>query len=365
MKKIFILFALVVFLYSDNNITVSDDMNESNKTQKMYIDSFVDGLDNMHKYVTHKVKVVSSNADEQVTDWANAIKDDNKTLGSKTKKSKENNASASMSDYFSNFFKDETFLNSNNQSYLRVRIGPEFYMRESHKFKASFNFNINLPHAEDSLKLFIGDEADADLNDKVPDPKAGDASVGLKYFIPDFVDGLETDFSVGITGINPFARVRFQYPFDFYDWRLRPIQEIQYSIEDEVEEETKMYFDRRISSTEMMRLLLKRESETQKEGQRYSAQISYFNTLAYQEGFNNYITISGDSHYFENHPDYIPDGYEHSGIDNYRIGMVWKEQFFRKWLFYEIEPMVEWDRKYYFKENYIFKATLEFWFGEI
>ncbi len=352
MFKIFALLLLVFSVYAD-----------SNESEKLYIDHVINGLDDVHKYVTHKVKVVSSNADEQVTDWAYSLDDDNKTIARKSKK--EDNASASLSQYFSDFFKDETFLNSNNQSYLRLRLGPEFYMREDHTFKASFNFNINLPHSEDSLKLFIGDEIDADLSDKVPDPEAKDASVGLKYFIPDFIDGLETDFSVGITGLNPFVRIRFQYPFDFYGWRLRPVQEIEYSVEDEIEEETRMYFDRRLSSTEMCRLLLKRKSETQKEGQRYSVQVSYFNTLAYQEGFNNYITISGDSMYFKNHPDYKPDGYEHSGIDNYRIGMVWKEQFFRKWLFYEIEPIVEWDRKYYYKENYIFKATLELWFGEI
>ncbi len=360
--KIFFLLIFVISVYADDSAS-KNDTNESNQTQKLYIDHVIEGIDNVHKYVTHKVKVVSSNADEQVTDWALAIKDDNTTKSKK--RVKENNASASMSDYFSNFFKDETFLNANNQSYLRVRIGPEFNMRETHKFKAAVSFNINLPHTEDSLKLFIGEEADADVNDKVPDPQAKDASVGLKYFIPEFLDGFKTDFTAGITGINPFVRARFQYPFDFYDWRLRPIQEIQYSIEDEIEEETRMYFDRRISSTEMVRILLKRESETQKEGQRYSAQLAYFNTLQYQEGFNGYIAVSGDSQYFVNHPDYVPDGYEHSGIDNYRLGMVYKEQFFREWLFYEVEPIVEWDRKYYYKENYIFKATLELWFGKI
>jgi len=360
MIKILLLFSLTFSLFAEDNVT-----NETNTSQKMYIDSLTEGIDSMHKYVTHKVKVVSSNADEQVTDWAYTLDGNDTTEGRKTKKAKENNASASISDYFSDFFKDETFLNANNESYLRVRLGPEFDQKDDNKWEMSFAFNINLPYTQDSLKLFIGEDVDADLNDKVPDPEAKDASLGVQYFIPEFIDGLETDFKVGITGINPFVNAQFQYPFDFYDWRLRPVQEIRYSLEDEIEEETRMYFDRRISSSEMVRFFLKRQSETQKYGQRYSAQISYFNTLAYQEGFNNYIAVSGDSQYFKNHPDYIPDGYEHTGIDNYRVGMVWKEQFFRKWLFYEIEPIVEWDRRYYYDVNYIVKATLELWFGEI
>jgi hypothetical protein len=363
MIKIFMLVMLSLSLYADTNTTTEN--NETNSSEKLYIDRFADELDSIHSYVTHKVKVVSSNADEELVDWTYAIDKNDSTEGPKAKKRKEDNASVTLSKYFSDFFKDETFLNANNESYLRVRIGPTFNMRDKHKFEASFNFNLNLPHTEDSLKIFVGEDVDADLNDKTPEPDVKDPSVGIKYFLPEFVKDLQTDFSAGTSGVNLFVRAQIQYPFSFYDWYLRPLQKIQYSIEDEIEEETRMYFDRRVSSTEMFRILLKRESETNKEGQRYSAQVSYFNTLEYSVGFNNYIVISGDSQYFKNNPEYVPDGHEHSGIDNYRIGMVWKQQFFRKWLFYELEPMVEWDRRFYYDENYILKATLELWFGEI
>jgi hypothetical protein len=351
------------FLGADERVVL--DTNESNTTQKLYIDQFVEGFDGMHDYVTHKVKVVSSNVDEEMTDWANAMDRNESTVGHRSKNRQERNASASMSEYFSDFFKDETYLNANNQSYLRVRLGPELDQKGEDQWKASFGFNLNLPYTQDRLKLFVDEDVDADLNDKTPDPNAGDASVGMKYFIPEFIDDLDVDFSLGITGVNPFVRGQFQYPFDFYDWRLRPVQRVRYSIEDEFEEETLMYFDRRISSSEMVRLFLKRETQTQKYGQRYSAQIAYFNTLKYDVGFNSYIVLSGDSQFFKNNPDYIPDGYEHSGIDSYRVGIVWKEQFFREWLFYEVEPLIEWSRVYRYDENYIFKATLELWFGKI
>jgi hypothetical protein len=363
--RAWVIFTLILVSLLSAEESVSVDTNESNTTQKLYIDHFVEGLDGMHEYVTHKVKVVSSNVDEEVTDWANAIDMNDSTVGHKTKDKKESNASASMSDYFSDFFKDETYLNANNQSYLRVRIGPEFDQKGGDQWKASFGFNLNLPYTQDTLKIFVGEDVDADLNDKTPDPKAGDASIGMKYFIPEFIEDVDVDFSVGITGINPFVRGRIQYPFDFYDWRLRPVQKVQYSVEDEFEEETLIYFDRRISSTEMVRLLLKRQSETQKYGQRYSTQIAYFNTFEYDVGFNGYLAISGDSQFFKNNPGYVPETREHSGIDNYRAGIVWKQQFFREWLFYEVEPIVEWSRVYRFDENYIFRATLELWFGKI
>jgi len=183
MIKLLLLFCISVILYSDDNST-----NETNTSQKMYIDSFTEGLDSMHTYVTHKVKVVSSNADEQVTDWAYSMDGNKSREKRKSKKSNDDNASASMSDYFSDFFKDETFLNANNESYLRIRMGPEINEKEGNKGEVSFGFNLNLPYTEDSLKLFIGEDVDADLNDKVPDPAAGDPSIGVKYFIPEFVE---------------------------------------------------------------------------------------------------------------------------------------------------------------------------------
>ncbi len=347
---------------------LADEPHDTNES-KLYIDHVTDGLDTMHDYVSHKVKVFSSNVDEELTSFTTS--DDSNESASQKKKHDDNNASASMSDYVSNFFRDETFLDSNNRSYLRIRLGYEWNQKENNELQLRVNFNLNLPHTQDSLKLFIGEEIDEDIEriDSTPDKER--PSVGVRYFAPEFLDRLKTDVSVGVSGLDPNARLYLRYNMDFYDWRIYPTQEFRYGSEDYMtvwgyEEQTRLYFDRKISKLEMMRFLLFRNSESFKEGQRYGMSVSYFNTLNKRHvGFNTYAAISGDSRYFENHPDYIPKGHEHTGIDSYRLGVVWKQGLYKDWLFYDIEPLVEWQRKYYYDENYIVRFNLEFWFGHI
>jgi hypothetical protein len=363
-----VLFFIVVPLYAnENNTTVL----ENNSTQKPYIDHVTEGLDMMHGYVSHKVKVVSSNIDEEIADIAHNLDGNESTVGRKTQKKRDENVSASMSEYFSGFFKDETFLNSNTKSYVRLRLGPEFYSKEKNKMALRASVSLDLPHTKDSVDIFFGEDIEDELSDKAPSPEAQKATLGIRYYIPEFLEDLKSDISVGVRGIDPFVKLYFKYTLDYASWRIYPTQEFRYSADDNLakwgyEEKTRLYFDRRISPHEMVRILLRRSSEEERYGQRYGMTLSYFNTLNKRKtGINTYVSISGDSFYFKNHPDYIPDGHEHSGIDNYRLGFVWKKGIYKDWLFAEIEPLVEWDRKYYFDENYVLKTTLELWFGTI
>lgn len=359
---------LLVLLYlnahAEDNVSI-----DANATQKLYIDHFTDGLDTMHSYVSHKVKVLSSNVDAELTDVAHDLDGNESTIGAKTQHQQEHNASATMSQYVGSFFKDETFLDVNNQSYLRMRIGPERNSKEGNKWKLKLNFNINLPHTQDSLNLFIGEDAEEEMDEQIGVPERDDPNIGLRYFAPDVMENFKSNFTLGVRGINPYARFYMRYSMDYENWRIYPTQELEYLSEDNMgfwgyAEETRLYCDRKMGTREMLRLLFHRSSEAQKEGQRYGTSLSYFNTLNKKRiGFNAYVSLSGDSRYYENHPEYEPKGYERTGIDMYRVGVIFRQGLYKDWLFYEIEPTLEWARKYHFDRNEIVKFNLEFWFG--
>jgi hypothetical protein len=59
-----------------------------------------------------------------------------------------------------------------------------------------------------------------------------------------------------------------------------------------------------------------------------------------------------------NHPDWI--------IQNYRIGSLYRRNFYRPWLFFELAPEVTWPRDESYRRNsvYAFMATLEIQFGK-
>ena len=136
----------IVSLCAESNSSVEN--NDTNET-KLYIDHFLEGMDSMHGYVSHKVKVVSSNVDAQLTDWTATVDGQENNITKQRHTPADGNASVSMSEYFSSFFKDENFLNANNKSYLRVRFGPEWNQKASNQWKAQFSFNLNLPYTQD------------------------------------------------------------------------------------------------------------------------------------------------------------------------------------------------------------------------
>ncbi len=313
------------------------------------------GIDSLHEYLSRKIRVFSSNVDGELASWAGA--------------DHERNASAGMSDYFSSFFRDETFFNSYNRSYFRLRSGLDWRNREVDRWITQINFNLNLPYTQDALDLIIGEEIEDDLDDKRHNPKAADPSVGVRLRLPRFFDALETNFVVGVRGIDVFARGYMRYIINLGDWRIYPAQTVEQGFIETMTrgrlfEETRFFFDRRVSKAEMVRFLLRRSSDTDRHGQLYAGSISYFNSFGrHSAGVQTYISLSGDTHYFINHPTYVPKGHEHTGIDTYRTGVIWKAQLWRSWLFYEIEPAVEWDRVYHYGVQYLFLANLEFWFG--
>ena len=120
------------------------------------------------------------------------------------------------------------------------------------------------------------------------------------------------------------------------------------------------------SRKDLVRLSLRRHTETYLDGTHYSSQLSYLNTLKHGVGYQLYTNLSGRTQAQTTKPantkyNIIPT----AGVYNYSTGIVWKQQFFKKYLFYELKPLVEFPRQYDYNANYIFRANLERYFGDI
>ena len=325
-----------------------------------YVDSF-------HAGVTQTVHVFSANADRQLAIWTG---DKNLPKPVDRTPPREGNASEGMSDYFSWLFHDDTYLYSTEASYMILRVGFETNKEAGPKFLNDIKLAISLPHTQNHLQLYIGDPL-ADQDKNVVDNQGNvdsTTTVGARYYIPELIHKLKTDVSAGFRGIaNPFTQVRFGYPVNFYDWRIRPVQYVDYSVKRRFYEETDLYFDRRISRREMVRLQLQRSTQTQKAGMAYNASLSYFNTLRFGTGFRTFVSMSGETvldegRYADPHYDDVDP---HVGIYLYSIGARWKESFLRDWLFYEIDSRIDYDMLYNWRPNYVNQFWIEFYFGDV
>ena len=311
-------------------------------------------LDYIQSNISKKVLIFSSNLDHSLTNYA-----ENNTNTS----DKELPTLYGIVNLYDNFFKDETYLSTTNKSYIRLKLGAQVNAEEGFEPFSSVRVNLRLPKTEKSLYLFIGEEDAVDETKTINDTP----SVGIKYVL-DNLDILNVNLFTGFRGIsNPFVKLRFQYPIAFKHLLFRPIQYIEYSNQDEFKEETQFYFDHRLDNKiDLIRLSLSRYTQTRLNGMNYSAQLSYISTLKHSVGFQVYTLIQGQTEVQTTEPantkyNVIPT----KGIYNYSTGIIWRQQLFKKYLFYELQPLVEFNQQYNYNANYIFRAHIELYFGNI
>jgi len=88
-------------------------------------------------------------------------------------------------------------------------------------------------------------------------------------------------------------------------------------------------------------------------GVTWNTGISFFTQLTHRSAISYDTSMWG-----VNDPEWI--------IQNYRVGSQYRRNFYRPWLFFELEPEVTWpkDESGHRKSTYAFMATLEIQFGK-
>lgn len=338
---------------------------ENNGINWFFYRDVVRGMDSFQHYISHKVTVFSSNIDHK---FSRKDEDEERieTLPGQLAKyendEKVENTYA-ISKGIGAFFKDETYLDATNRSYVRLRGGYEYNQRGDNKFLQRISARIKLPKTSDRFQLFIGSEG-GDSSAIAESPAESEKhDIGVKYFVPTMLDLLDASLSVGFSGIkNPYIKGRIQYPVFIRSVLFRPVQQVMYSAENEFQEWTSFYFDRRTSGGAMKRVLLERSTQSGANGMNYMAQFSYFNTQSHGVGLNQYISINGRT---EDLADAYANGEKpQEGVYSYAAGMIWRQKLGRDYLFYQLQPIVDFHEQYDYKANAIFKVTLELYFGK-
>ena len=380
MKRILKIFFITLLFLGINLFALPLDNNislEQNSTYNRYIIEAISkeepsiykkllSLDYIQSSVSRKVLIFSSKLDNSLETW---LRDDTNSSSKKVLKSIEEEKDAyrfySVVHLYDKFFKDETYLSTTNKSYLRIRFGIEENVKKEFSYLNNIRMKLRLPKTEESFHLFIGDDEN-DATDTVKENLEDvTTSIGIEYFF-DTLDVLNANIYAGFRGLdNPFIKLRMEYPIVFKKLLFRPIQYFEQSREKNFKEETKFYFDHRLTDdNDLIRIFLSRSTQTHLRGTNYSAQLSYLNTIKHGIGFQIYTNLSGRTKLTGTEP--INTEYNitpTTGVYDYSSGIIWKQQFFKKYLFYELHPRVQYTQEYDYNANYIIQANLELYFG--
>lgn len=333
-------------------------MSDDNRSDKWNIDRF-------QNYWSRKLLLFSSNLDKKLSD--NFSSDDNISAPLPYRDTKINKEGAQetyrTSIGLDEFFKDTTFLDTTNRSYIKLSGG---YMADKLGDSSPFykiTARIKLPKTQEKFQLYIGDDTQEIA--KLPNGQYDSINqgIGLKYFIPSFFNRLYSSASIGITSIDkPYAATRIEYPFFAGDWLVKAMQNFKLSRENKFEEWTTLYFDHKIDEHELFRILFQRSTKSDAVGMDYLSQISYMNTHKNGIGFNHYIAMNGRTKDLTGTA-YANGTTPQEGVYEYSAGTIWRQQIFRNYLFYQLQPIVSFHEQYGYRTDYIFRMSLDFYFG--
>lgn len=339
--KIYIFLLLSLF-----NTAIFADANTTNFNE-------ISSIDATHNYLSNKVINLSESID--------------KYISRENDKDRDRYMKNNHIETIDAFFKSEKFLNETKDTYVNIQMSADFQSKEDALFKPGISARIPLSRSKKRFKLYINSidqDKEGEITDATYRQKHSTPEIGLSYFASNRFD-LKSRYSLGTRGFNPFAKVRYSIKFDAGKWDIEPAQLFKLSIKDEFEEETVLYFDRKVKEADLFRIVLNRRTKSKDDGMDYAFALQYYWFIKKDRGVNISQTFSGNTKY--EHITYNAQNKKqsqiYSGINNYTTSISWRDNIWKKWLFYEIKPSVNFHKQYNYEENYAVKFSLYYYIG--
>ncbi|VAW81957.1 hypothetical protein MNBD_GAMMA14-1538 [hydrothermal vent metagenome] len=251
--------------------------------------------------------------------------------------------------WFDSFFEDERYIAEEASSRIRLRPSLLLQEGESAKLKFSVGARLNVPRFNRKLKLVISDEGDSTTDNldsrRFTTPESNETNIGLQFILHER-DRLNTNITSGVKlggahGVDFFIgpRVRKTWRLDL--WQLRFTERIRWYTDIGWESQTRLDLERVIHNTWFFRSTLNsraREDDYRDSGLRYDLSPALTHQL------NNRTAIEYKwSTSFVTRP--------RQRIEETGFRLRFRQQFWRDWLFYEINPQLV------FRNNDDFRAT--------
>jgi hypothetical protein len=339
-----------IFFYITLTLNAAQDNNQSGQTFPEYID---EKQKNFSKSVTN----LFDSVDSGISGWMEDS-DENMTC--------DDMSSALDKEFFQDqnsidaFFKSDKYIDETETSYLRIRLGSVFQSKEPTELNYKIRAQIPLSRTKKNFQLFIDDVEENYFETAIPvDTTKKSTEVGVNYTAPMYED-IKSKYSVGISSLVTYVKARYSKDFKLEKWLIQPTQQFKYSLESDWSEETNIYFDRTLRENSIFRTTLHRKTQAHVDGFNYAVAFSHYLTLSKRKGFSISQQFWGNSKYVcDEHPE------QYNGISDYSTIASWRQNIFRKWITYEVQPGVSFHRQYDYDPNYMLKFYVDFYFGNI
>lgn len=240
-------------------------------------------------------------------------------------------------DRVDSFFGNERIDDEAKGNRIRLRSTLEFAEQGDLNSKLKLKAKFALPNLEERFNLVFGtDDEEGIVNEIMNSDDVGgiidevddaDYSSALRYIIA-ATEQWNTSLDGGVkfrTGVDPFGRVRTRRTIDLDDWSLRLTERVTWIEDDGFSSEASVAAERNLTDSLFFRAASQvkwREDEdgvTLEEGLAFTYQIDDRRAVTLRGGVRS-VTRPANT------------------VDEYGLSLRYRKQFYRDWLYYEIEP---------------------------
>lgn len=230
------------------------------------------------------------------------------------------------------FFDDESYIAEDATTKLRIRQSVLFQYDDSTEYKTRGNLSIDVPRTENRLRLFIGrtddDRTPDSLQDTGNERDSGGSAAGLQYFArASDKQNLSLIAGIKVSSADLFTGPRYRYTFRFHDYNLRFTQGLRWYTGRGWESRTRFDYETIVYDRLFFRQTLFGRWREEDPGYQYELRSSLFQPIKARKAVEyQWVNL------FKTHP--------HQHLDSVVLRMRYRQNFLRKWLFYEMSPQV-------------------------
>ncbi|KAF0221709.1 MAG: hypothetical protein FD174_40 [Geobacteraceae bacterium] len=246
-------------------------------------------------------------------------------------------------EWFDSFFADERVVSECQRSHLKLGLSALIKEREDVKYDARLNFRLEMPVLKNRVNfLLAGDEEEnefqpaplQEVRQQFLDANRESFFASLRYFFESTLDR-SISLQVGIRFPRfvptPFLEPRYRQNFAFSEWLLRFNQRVIALVDYTMEVRTTVDLDRPINDKMLFRHTFDGSWFSEQHGYFYDVRFTTFHRLnpriVMEYQWNNFFRTS------PNH-----------NLEEIRLRVLYRQQFWRKWLFFEVAPQLTFPR---------------------